>query len=277
MSSSLERSAVMVTGAARGLGRALAIEAARRGAAVLVADVTEPAATAAAIEQLGGRVHASVADITDYAAVERLAELTVERFGGVNVLVNNAATAVAGGLQDADPAQARRTFEVNIVGTFNCIRAFYSGLAAAAERGEPAFVLNVGSEHSLGVPPHAPPTSVYTTTKYAILGLTDCARRDFAGTGVGVSMLAPGWILTERVRAAMEQSPEIAAMAGPTGQEPEHVAKAAFDGLLAGTTVIPTNPVSRRFALEHAYDLIADIQALPLVDDAGEAAGREPR
>jgi NAD(P)-dependent dehydrogenase (short-subunit alcohol dehydrogenase family) len=71
---------------------------------------------------------------------------------------------------------------VNVTGVFNGIRAFATDLKAQAAAGRPAHILNVGSEHSLGVPPHVMPISTYTVSKYATLAFTDTARRDFAGT-----------------------------------------------------------------------------------------------
>ena len=108
------------------------------------------------------------------------------------------------------------------------------------------------------------PISIYTVSKYAAVGLTDTARRDLGPAGVSVSLLAPGWVLTEAIRAHMEASTEFAAAVAPYGQEPAEVARMAFDGLLAGVHVIPTNPTSRAFALERLQTLAADIERLPV-------------
>jgi NAD(P)-dependent dehydrogenase (short-subunit alcohol dehydrogenase family) len=85
---------------------------------------------------------------------------------------------------------------------------------------------------------------------------------NFAGSGVGVSMLAPGWVLTDSVRAFMKSSPEAAAAVAAYRQEPDVVAKAAWDGLLGGRYIIATNPKSVPFATEHAEAVLAELRAV---------------
>jgi len=248
----------VVTGAATGLGRALALEAARRGLRVIVADLNDGGETVDLVGLLGGTAESHRVDVADYSSMERLAATVRERFGGATVLVNNAVGGGdVGGLDTVDPKQTETQFAVNILGVFNGIRAFADDLKRAAARGGSASILNVGSEHSLGVPPHVAPISTYTAAKYAVLGLTDTARRDFAGTGVGVSLLAPGWVRTERVAEYMAHSPEFRQAVEPYAQEAELVARVAFDGLLAGEPLIVTNPKSVPFAREHAQEMLA--------------------
>jgi NAD(P)-dependent dehydrogenase (short-subunit alcohol dehydrogenase family) len=256
----LNGAVAVVTGGAAGLGRALALEAARRGARVLLADLVDASGTVKLIEEQGGAASWLETDVSDYASVQRLAEHAAERFGGVRILVNNAGTGAPAGLDTADPEAAARVFDVNIRGVFNGIRAFAETLKASAAASGSAYIMNVGSEHSLGVPPYVPPISVYTVSKYATLGLTDVARRDFAGTGVSVSLLAPGWVLTERVSEGMANSADFDALVRPYGQLPGEVAAAAFDGLLASQYLIVTNPKSIPFALEHAEAVTAELR-----------------
>ncbi|MDX2604424.1 SDR family NAD(P)-dependent oxidoreductase [Streptomyces caniscabiei] len=264
--STLTDAVVVVTGGATGVGLALAREAAARGARLMIADVEDASAAVESLRADGATAEWLRTDTTDYAQVKKLTEATVERFGTVNVVCNNAGIGVAGALQDVDPAEAKRTFDVNVLGMFHVVHAFAPLLKDAAARGGPAYILNTGSEHSLGVPPHVLPMSTYTTSKYAALGLTDTTRRDLKDFGVGVCLLTPGWVRTERIAALVAADPLAAAAIEPFAQEPAEVAAAAFDGLLKGTAVIATNPHTRAFAMEHARDLMADIQALPLLD-----------
>ncbi|MFF7645272.1 SDR family NAD(P)-dependent oxidoreductase [Streptomyces canus] len=257
---------VVVTGGATGIGLALAREAAARGAQVMIADVDDASDAVAGLRADGATADWVRTDTSDYTQVKKLTEATVERFGGVNVVCNNAGVGVPGSLQDVDPAAVKRLFEVNVLGMFHVVRAFAPLLKKAADEGGPAYLLNTGSEHSLGVPPHVMPMSAYTISKYAALGLAETARRDLRGFGVGVSLLTPGWVRTERVAALVAADPHAAAAIEPFAQEPAEVAGKAFDGLLKGTAVIATNPHSRAFAMEHARDVMADIQALPLLD-----------
>lgn len=262
----LNEAVVVVTGGATGIGLALVREAVRRGARVMIMDVDDASEAVADLRRAGATIESTIADVADVADVRRAAAETIDRFGGVNVVCNNAGTAAFGPLQEVDPEDASRVFRVNIEGAFHVIHAFAPALLDSAAAGRPAYLLNTGSEHSLGVPPHVTPISVYTVTKYAALGLTMTAHRDLAPAGVGVSMLAPGWTLTENVRGLIDSDPQWDAAITPYAQEPEEVASRAFDGLLAGTRVIATNPHSRAFAMEHARNLMVDIQELPVVD-----------
>lgn len=265
----LEDAVVVVTGGATGIGLALVREAVRRGARVMIVDVDEAGEAVAALRRGGATVESTIADVSDVEAVRRAAAETVARFGGVDVVCNNAGTAAFGPLQEVEPGAASRVLRVNVEGAFHVIHAFAPALVESAGAGRPAYLLNTGSEHSLGVPPYVEPISIYTVSKYATLGLTMTAHRDLGPAGIGVSMLAPGWTLTENVRGLVESNPVAAAAIVPYAQEPEEVAARAFDGLLAGTRVIATNPHSRAFAMEHARSLMVDIQALPVVEDPG--------
>jgi NAD(P)-dependent dehydrogenase (short-subunit alcohol dehydrogenase family) len=191
----LSNTVAVVTGGRVGLGRALALEAARRGATVVIASPSDASSTVAEIQATGATAEWARVDVADYAAVEALARSIRTSYGGTNILVNNAAAGgEPGGLDTADPAADRRLFEVNVAGVFNGIRAFAADLNAEAAAGSPAHILNVGSEHSLGVPPHVMPISTYTVSQIRDPRLHRTARRDFAGTGGNVSLLAPGWV-----------------------------------------------------------------------------------
>lgn len=261
----LDNAVVVVTGGATGIGRALAIEAAARGAAVLIGDVQDAQPTVDAITTAGGRADWRPCDMTVYTDVAALAAHAIERFGGVNVLCNNAGRGVPGALHATDPAVARQVLDLNVLGLFHGIHAFTPHLHASAAAGRPAFILNTGSEHSLGVPPHVGPMSVYTASKFAALGLTETAARDLAPLGIKVSLLTPGWVRTERVAALIGASAEAAARIEPYAQGSTEVAVKAFDGLAAGHLIIATNPASRDFAMAHARQLMAEIQRLPLL------------
>ena len=264
----LKDAVVVVTGGATGIGRALAREAVRRGATVMLLDVSDANDAVAELRSMGGTAESMIADVCDIADVRRAVAETVNRFGGVTIVCNNAGTGVPGRLQETAPEDASRILRLNVEGAFNVIHGFAPALQESAAAGRPAYLLNTGSEHSLGVPPYVPPFSIYTVTKYAVLGLTMTAHRDLSPEGIGVSMLAPGWTRTENVQGFIESEPALAAVITPYVQESAEVAAMAFDGLLAGTRVIATNPHSRGFAMEHARNLMADIQRLPLIEAA---------
>lgn len=262
----LKDAVVVVTGGATGVGLALAREAVRRGARAMLVDVHDAGEAVAALRAEGGTVESTIADVSNVDDVRRAAAETIARFGAVNVVCNNAGTAAFGRLQDVAPDEASRVLRINVEGSFHVIHVFAPALQESAAAGRPAYLLNTGSEHSLGVPPHVEPISIYTVSKYAVLGLTMTAHRDLSPLGISVSLLAPGWTLTENVRSWVDGDPEVAAAILPYAQEPADVAAKAIDGLLAGTRVIATNPLSRAFAMEHARSLVIDIQELPVVD-----------
>lgn len=255
---------VIVTGAATGLGRGLALEAARRGARVVVSDVADGQSVVDDIVAAGGQACFVRADVSDYASMESLVTATVAMFGGVNVLVNNAIRGDgAAPLDLADPAGTKDLIDTGVTGVIYGIRAAAEQLKAAASRGERASIVNVGSEHSLGVPPHVQSISTYTVAKYAVLGITDTARRDFADAGVHVMLLAPGWVRTEKVLAAVSSSYEFAMAVEPYAQSLTPVTDAAWDGVLERRYIVATNPASREFALDHARRVMAEVQRLP--------------
>jgi NAD(P)-dependent dehydrogenase (short-subunit alcohol dehydrogenase family) len=208
-------------------------------------------------------------DVTDDARVRELAAFTRDTYGPANILVNNAAGGdSAGSIIDGDPAGIRRAIDVNVLGYVWTIQAFADDLRLNAAKGAPAFILNVGSEHSLGVPPHVAPLSTYTVTKQAELGLTEVVRRDLVDTGVGVSLLAPGWVLTEQITDLIARSDEFATAVTPYAQETGVVARIALDGLLSGREIIVTNPKSVPFAKERARGILGELSWAEHRDDA---------
>jgi NAD(P)-dependent dehydrogenase (short-subunit alcohol dehydrogenase family) len=262
----LAEDVAIVSGAGNGVGRGLAFELARRGAAVVVTDIDDSAGllTQTAIREFGGRatyVHADVREIDEMRSVTSEA---AEAYGPVTIAVTNVRAGSGGGrIWEHDAADARLIFEVLVFGAFTTIQAFAPALISAAESGRPARLLVVGSEHSLGVPPHVPPASAYTTAKYASLGLVDTARRDMEGLGVTTTLLAPSWVRTEAVMGLVRSSPELAGIIEPYAQDTDEVARLAIDGLLAGEYIVATNPIVRAFAIAHAREVTAAVQMLP--------------
>lgn len=236
----------VVTGAATGIGRGLAREAARRGAKVLVVDVDDPGESVALVESDGGRAAGVVCDITDADALQALAA----EHSDVDLVCANVGIGMAGTILTLEPADFRRILEVNVVGTVATVQAFLPGLRAARSVGRPASILITGSEHSLGVPPYVAPLSAYTTSKHALLGLAACMRRDLEDEGIDVTLLCPGYVRTERLQARANESAAVAEVVKRYAQEVDEVARLAFDGLAAGQLVVPTNPVSTAFVTE---------------------------
>ena len=181
----------IVTGAAHGIGRAIAECFAAEGAAVTIADIDHDAAAEAAaqIDSGGGRSLVQRTDTSDLAAAEDAVAVTVDAFGRVDVLVNNAAAFVFGAVEDLTRADWDRAFGVNVVGYANMVRACLPSLRAA----DKAAVVNIASVSSFIAQPGFVP---YNTSKGAVMQLTRCLAMDLAPDGVRVNAICPGEILT---------------------------------------------------------------------------------
>jgi NAD(P)-dependent dehydrogenase (short-subunit alcohol dehydrogenase family) len=225
---------------------------------VVIGDLDDPSDSVREIEAAGGQAIATTTDVTDYAQVEELMAAAVAAFGGIDVVCDNAGVGSAGSLADIDPDAVSDLFEVNVTGLVNVVRASAAHLKNSVQQRGSAYLLITGSEHSLGVPPHVMPMSAYTISKAAALALAETAHRDFPD--VGVSLLAPGWVRTAKVRDLMAAHPQLAAAIEPYAQEPEEVARAGFDGLLAGRAVIVTNAESRKFATARLRALLDELE-----------------
>lgn len=184
----LKQSIVVVTGAARGIGRAIASGFAERGAAVALSDVLEDDlhATVEALCAAGRRAVAVPADVSDFASVEAMADRVRRELGPVDVLVNNAGTfSCMGPVWEADPKLWRRDTQVNLFGAFHCVRALVPGMV---ERGG-GVVVNIVAAGGVG-DPHAFCTS-YAVSKTALMRLTEGLAQECQPHGVRVYALAP--------------------------------------------------------------------------------------
>jgi len=189
----LNGAVVIVTGAARGLGAAVAGASAERGATVVVADVLadELDSTVGGIIAFGGRVVPVQADVTNQADVEAMVARVESDVGPVDVLVNNAGTfSVIAPVWQADPDRWFRDVRVNLYGSFLCCRAV-AGRMVARRRG---YILNVVSSGGVG-DPHPHRTS-YASSKTALMRLTEGLAAELADHGVKVFAIAPPAIRT---------------------------------------------------------------------------------
>jgi NAD(P)-dependent dehydrogenase (short-subunit alcohol dehydrogenase family) len=181
----------VVTGAARGIGREVALELAARGYAVAANDLEEPTGTVSEVERLGAEALVVVADVSDEEAVRRMAEKIRERFGRVDALVNNAGLMFIASAEDTDLADWRRVVGVNLTGPFVTSREFGRMML---ERGAGSIV-NVSSVAGLlGIGNRA----AYNASKHGLVGLTRTLAAEWGGRGVRVNAVCPGWVKTER-------------------------------------------------------------------------------
>ncbi len=242
---------VVVTGAASGIGAALAKEAARRGArAVVVADADGPGVSdvAAAVRDLGTEALVYEGDLTVRSAAEALAAQAIGYFGVPGLVCANAGVAgpFAPALED-DPSVLEWVFAVNVFAMAATIRAFGPAMEHAEQ---PGWFLVTASEHSVSVP-HIGMSS-YTASKHAVLGYADVLRRELPAH-IGVTAMCPSMVAT-RMWAAGQRRPE--RYGGPLpandtarsimcrAATPEHTAALALDGVERGSFLVLTDPVS---------------------------------
>ncbi len=185
----LEGKTALVTGGARGIGRAICEAYVREGAKVAVADLleTEAAATAAA---LGDEAMAVTMDVTDPASIAAGVSAVEAGFGGIDILVNNAGIFNMSPLEEISVQDYRRQFDVNVGGTIFTAQAVVAGMKA---RGKGGVIINLSSQAGRRGEANI---TVYGSTKAAVISITQSLALELAKDGIRVNAVAPGVIDT---------------------------------------------------------------------------------
>lgn len=242
----LSGKAALVTGAGSGIGRATALALGARGADLVLCDVDEAglADTAAALHASGRKVFSRRVDVADEAAMRAFAGQVEREVGALDVLVNNAGVGLGGGFLDTSLDDWRWILGVNLWGVIHGCHLFVPPMLA---RGRPGHVVNVASMAAY-VPSEQ--LAAYTTTKYAVLGLSESLRMELARRGIGVSAICPGIINTNITKSAQLRGAALA----PGAREqmvaayqrrnygPERVAAAILHAIQRNRAVAPVSP-----------------------------------
>ena len=195
----LDQKLAVVTGAGSGIGRAVAELFAAQGASVWIAERNEATGreTAARIAAAGGVARVATLDVSDERDVTALAA----ELGDVDVLVNNAGIGHVGDLLGTSGADLDRLYAVNVRGVFNCCQAFAPGMLRRG-RGSVVNIASIGGVVAVRE------RLAYTTTKFAVVGLTKALALDHSATGVRFNAVCPGRVDTDFARQRIAESPD---------------------------------------------------------------------
>ena len=189
----------IVTGAGTGIGRAIAERFAAEGAKVMVAEIEEPGGTetVARITAAGGTAVFQQTDTADEASIESMVARTATEFGGIDIVVNNAAAFVFGTIEETGADEWAKVLGVNVLGYANTIKAALPHL----KQGNDAAVVNIASVSSFIAQPEFVP---YNTSKGAVSQLTRCLAMDLAKYNIRVNAVCPGAIYTRASERHMD-------------------------------------------------------------------------
>jgi NAD(P)-dependent dehydrogenase (short-subunit alcohol dehydrogenase family) len=180
----------VITGGARGIGRRTAELLAERGYRLFIVDLHHPADTLKAIEAKSGEATGCAGDIVNEETVEGFVQQVLARYGGVDVLVNNAGVSLISPAEHTSVAEYRRVLDVNLIAPFVLAKAFGGKMLEAGS----GSIINVSSVAGiLGIADRA----AYNASKHGLVGLTRTLAAEWGGRGVRVNAVCPGWVKTE--------------------------------------------------------------------------------
>lgn len=221
---------VVITGAASGFGRALALQWAKHGASICVADINKVGGqeTCDLVVKAGGQAMFCRCDVTSDADAEHLRDKVLEQWGRVDVVINNAGVASADRIEDEPIAQWQWVIEINLLSVVRMAKVF----TPVFKQQNQGHFLNVASQ--AGITP-IPYMSSYNVTKSAVVALSETHRLELADFNIGVSVMCPGFFSTNLGDSLKTQLPVmkklLEKMLTRSDMTAEQVAQIAYDGV----------------------------------------------
>lgn len=198
MTKRLEGRVAIVTGAARGIGRAYCLAMAREGAHIVAVDVTDLALTKAAVEALGVKSLALKADVSREEDTQRMAQETIDAFGRIDILVSNAALSPEQPLDEITFADWRKVLSVDLDGVFLCAKAVIPQM----KKQKSGRIINIASST---VFMSFPNLTHYITAKAGVIGMTRALATELGDYGILVNAISPGLTQTERTATVPDE------------------------------------------------------------------------
>jgi short-subunit dehydrogenase len=221
----MSKPVIIITGASSGIGAATACRLAKEQVCLTLAArrLDRLQGLAKEVKALGSQALIVPADVTRRADIDRMVQATLERWGRVDVLLNNAGISFDEPLVELEPEKLRAEVAVNLVAVIECTQAALPAML----RQKSGHIINVASIEGLIA---TPGSSVYCATKFGVFGFSDSLRRQLRGSGVQVSAVCPGYTpseITPRLKAIVDGSPEAVRHPGlmPTAYVADQIAK----------------------------------------------------
>ena len=198
MTNRLEGRVAIITGAARGIGRAYSLGMAREGANIVAVDVLDASATASAAEALGVKALTLVLDVSVAEQTQRMAQETLETFGRIDILINNAAISPEQPFEEITFEDWRSVLSVDIDGVFLCAKA----VVPQMKQQQSGRIINISSST---VFMSFPNLTHYITSKAGVIGLTRALATELGEHGITVNAISPGLTQTERTESIPDE------------------------------------------------------------------------
>ena len=270
----IQNKVVFITGGGHGIGLSLGKVFAVHGAKVVLADIDEERLNTAKalLAESGFDVETIVCDVAKAESVKSAADFTVERFGKVNIVINNAGVSLAGKPGSIPLEDWRWIVDINLIGVVYGVEVF---VPLIRSHGEGGYIINTASMagHIAG-----PSMSPYHATKYAVVGYSESIRQDLQAENIGVSVLCPAWVRTDIHNAGINKpslaqqsasdkkafDPGVSGFAAviESGIAPDALAQWVYECMLAERFYIFSHPSMTQHIETRAGNIAADYSAI---------------